>query len=461
MHLSFSLGYIFLLCMGLMFCQALIGHTLVVGIVLVLAYLFYLYSKNKLGFADVIFGISFLFNVWFCTKTLGNVYQYDYFNFYMHADYFVMNNFFIENPKMYLSMVYFQPPLWGLVVGCITKVMMVLGQAKEIGFDFVRFISLFAVSGAGIIFWKLIKKFNIKDNVAKVGFIFYCFYPTLSIFSGLVNNDAMVYFLMLVIIYVACCWYEDGSWKNTCLIALLLFLGGMIKFSALMVIAGIGMLILCKLIKNIENYKTILGQSLTMAVGSVLGFAWGLFLLYYNFPLVPPPNNNVYQDMSLVSLSDRLFSLDTFLVPFVDVKTGVLENNVWLALVKTSLFGEWVWDCNVCAFVIYMIGIAFALVAVVSFFSLLKIKLNGDYAFNLFVIVMVFAVLISWIGFWLEFPYFSSSEFRYVAVLFPLSLLWIMNWWQKLSLPKWINYISAGLVVVFVIAKFILYLNTI
>ena len=105
MHLSFSLGYIFLLCMGLMFCQALIGHTLVVGIVLVLAYLFYLYNKKKLGFADVIFGISFLFNVWFCTKTLGNVYQYDYFNFYMHADYFVMNNFFIENPKMYLSMV--------------------------------------------------------------------------------------------------------------------------------------------------------------------------------------------------------------------------------------------------------------------------------------------------------------------------------------------------------------------
>ena len=461
MQLNFNLRYVFLLCIGLMLCQALLGHTLVAGTFLVLVYLFYLYKRKSLNFVDGIFGLSFLFNVWYITKTLGNVYQYDYFNFYMHADYFVENNFFIDNPKMYLSSVYFQPPLWGMIAGVITKVLMMCGLLKEHGFDLVRFMSLFAVSGAGIIFWRLIKKFDIKDNIALVGFGFYSFFPALSILSGLVNNDAMVYFLMLSIIYLAYCWYEKPLWKYSILIALLLFFGGMIKFSALMVVAGLGVLILCKLITDKKDYKLILGQSALMALGCFLGFLWGIFLLYYNFPLVPPPNNNVYQDLSMVGLGDRLFGLNTLFSPFVDVRGGMLENNVWLSLVKTALFGEWAWNYSIFAYLMYGIGIVFAIVSVVSFFGLLKFKLGKDFSFNLFVIVLVFAIIISWICFWLEYPYFSSTEFRYVAILLPMSILWIMNCWQKLSLPKWCDYTLIGLSCLFVIAKIMLYLGTI
>ena len=461
MLLNFNLKYIFLFCMFLMLCQATLGHTLVVGSIFIIFYLFYLYKHERLSFVDSIFSLSFLMNVWFITKTVGNVYQYDYFNFYMHADYFIMNDFFIKNPKMYLSSVYFQPPLWGLIAGMVTKLMMLIGQTKEAGFDFVRFVSLFAIGGSSIVFWKLIEKIKIKENIALLGFAFYCFFPIHSILSGLVNNDAMTYFLMLTVIYLAYSWYLDNSWHKASLIALLLFVGGMIKFSALMVCAGLGVLILCKLMADKKNYKIILGQSCLMGLGGLLGFAWGLFLLYYNFPLVPPPQSNAFQDMSAVALSNRLFSLDTILVPFVNVKGGLLENNVWLSLIKTSLFGEWLWDKGVFAYVLYVIGFVFAIIAIISFFSLLKVKLGKDYSFNLFVIVLVFAVIISWIGFWLEYPYFCSTEYRYVAVLLPLSLLWIMNWWQNLSLPKWGNYTLIGLVALLIIAKFMLYLNTI
>ena len=461
MLLNFNLRNVFLFCMFLMLCQAMFGHTLVIASIFIMFYLFYLYKHERLSFVDSVFSLSFLMNVWFITKTVGNVYQYDYFNFYMHADYFVMNDFFIKNPKMYLSSVYFQPPLWGFVAGMVTKLMMLIGQTKEAGFDFVRFISLFAIGGSSIVFWNLIKKFEIKENIALLGFAFYCFFPIHSIFSGLVNNDAMTYFLMITVIYLAYSWYLDNSWHKTSLIALLLFIGGMIKFSVLMVCAGLSVLILYKLMADKKNYKAILGQSFLMGVGALLGFAWGLFLLYYNFPLVPPPQSNAFQDMSAVALSNRLFSLDTILVPFVNIKGGLLENNVWLSLVKTSLFGEWLWDKGVFAYVLYVIGFVFTFIAIISFFSLLKVKLGKDYSFNLFVIVLVFAVIISWIGFWLEFPYFCSTEYRYVAVLLPLSLLWIMNWWQNLSLPKWSNYTLIGLVALLIIAKFMLYLNTI
>lgn len=461
MQLHFNLWYIFVFCMGLMVGQAICSNALILAIVLMLAYVGYLYKRKMLSFVDGIFGLSFLLNLWFCVTTSGNVYQYDYFNFYMHADYFIMNDFFVKNPKMYLSSVYFQPPLWGGIAGLVTNLMMVIGKTKEAGFDFIRFINLFAVSGAGIIFWRLIKKIEINDKVALWCFIFYGFFPTLSIFSGLVNNDAMTYFLMLSIVYLAFCWYEKGDWKNTFLIMLCLLLGGMIKFSALMVVAGLGVLILYKLLNNKKDYKHILSQSFVIGMGAILGFLWGFFLLYYNIPLVPPPNNNIYQDMSLLGITDRLFSLDTLFVPFVNVRAGILENNVWLSLIKTSLFGEWAWNNIVCAYVMYVIGIIFVIISVVSFFSLLKIKLGKDFAFNLFVVILIFAVIISWIGFWLEYQYFSSTEYRYVAILLPLSLLWIANWWQKICPPKWINYIMTGLIVVFVIAKFMLYLSTI
>jgi hypothetical protein len=447
--------------MGLMLCQATVGYTLLASFIIVLLYLFYLYKHNNLSYVDGIFSLSFLMNIWFITQTVGNVYQYDYFNFYMHADYFVMNDFFINNPKMYLSSVYFQPPLWGMIAGLVTKLMMFIGQSKELGFDYVRFVSLFAVSGSSIIFWKLIKKFDIRENISLVGFVFYSFFPVQSILSGLVNNDAMTYFVMISVVYLAYCWYEDNTWHNSILIALLLFIGGMIKFSALMVCAGLGMLILCKLLADKKNYKIILGQSFIIGIGCLLGFAWGIFLLYHHFPLVPPPHSNTYQDMSIVDLSDRLFSLNTVFIPFVDVRGGMLENNVWFSLIKTALFGEWVWSYNIYAYLMYGVGIVFAIIAVISFFSLLKIKLGRDFSFNLFMIVMVFAIIISWIGFWLEYPYFSSTEFRYVAILLPLSLLWIMNWWQNLSLPKWSNYTLIGLIGLFVFAKFMLYLSTI
>lgn len=461
MLLNFNLRYVFLLCMFLMLCQATLGYTLLSCSIVIFAYLFYLYKHERLSFVDGIFALSFFMNVWFVIKTAGNVYQYDYFNFYMHADYFVMNDFFVKNPKMYLSSVYFQPPLWGFVAGMVTKLMMLIGQTKEVSFDFVRFVSLFAISGSSIIFWKLIKKFDIKENIALVGFAFYCFFPIHSILSGLVNNDAMIYFLMIAVIYLAYNWYLDNSWYNSILISALLFVGGMIKFSALMVVAGLVVLILCKLIADKKNYKIILGQSFLMGFGCLLGFAWGFFLLYFDFPLVPPPQSNAFQDLSAVALSDRLFSLDTILVPFVNLRSGLLENNVWLSLIKTSLFGEWMWNNALFAYVLYVIGFVFAFIAIMSFFSLLKLKLGRDYSFNLFVIVLVFAVIISWIVFWLEYPYFCSTEYRYVVILLPLSLLWIMNWWQNLSLPKWSNYTLIGLVALLVIAKFMLYLNTI
>lgn len=75
--------------------------------------------------------------------------------------------------------------------------------------------------------------------------------------------------------------------------------------------------------------------------------------------------------------------------------------------------------------------------------------------------VLVFSVLGAWANFWLEYPYFCSSEYRYVMILLPVSLLWLGNFLTQKSLPKAVGYVLAGGVALMVLAQFMLYLNTI
>jgi len=462
MTLHFNLKGIACICLGLMLWQAVMPFALMGATVFFLAYLWVLRHKGENILVDGIFSVSFLLNLWYVLSSWGNVRQYDYFNFFMHADYFIDNDFFIFSPKNYLQSVYFQPPLWGFMSGVVTKFMMLLGKAEESGFDFVRFISLFAMSGAGIIFWRLSQKFQFKDNIKLWLFTAFVFMPINAIMANLVNNDAMVYFLMMALMYATVLWYDDSSWQNSFIISGLLFVATMIKFSALMMLPALGIVGLLKLLTVKKGTRLkICGEGAVMLLGAILGFVWGGFLLYHHLPLTPPPLNNEFQNMEGFRLTERLFSLSQATVPFADVRLKQFEPNVWLALVKTSLFGEWTWQGIIWGYILYGLGILSAVLFVISFFSLLTRPLGRDYTFNAFLIVLVFSVLTAWINFWLDYPYFCSVEFRYTVILMPAAFLWFGHYLTQKHLPKVINYTLAGVVVLMIFARFMLYLNTI
>lgn len=126
--------------------------------------------------ADGILAAAFLFNLWYVLGSWGNVRQYDYYNFVMHTDYFLQNGFFLAAPAAYLQSVYFQPPLWGLVSAAVTKFCMWFGAGREAAFDSVRFVSLFCITGAGIVFWRLLREFKLKDGVRLGLFALFCFF---------------------------------------------------------------------------------------------------------------------------------------------------------------------------------------------------------------------------------------------------------------------------------------------
>lgn len=454
MALFFNLAYLFLFCLGLGVWHFVAPGVLAGAVFFISAALFLRWRKAGLIEAkDGIIAAAFLMNLWYVLSSWGNVRQYDYFNFVMFADYFAQNGFFLNEPSGYLQSVYFQPPLWGAVAGVFMR---------WLEFDSVRFVSLFAVTGAGVVFWRMLELFEFKKEVKQWVFAAFCFFPIHGIMANLVNNDALVYFLMISAMWAGYLWYLNGSWRETLALSGILFLAGMVKFSGLMVVPAIGVLGLFKLLGAKDKFSGKLwGQFAFIGGAAVLGFAWGWFLLYFGLPLVPPPLNPEYQSMASYTLFERLFSLSFAGEPFVDVRVGEVEPNVWLSLVKTSLFGEWRWEGEMFAFIMYGIGILFAIISAGSFFSLLKYKIGKDFAFNGALIVLAFSVLSAWANFWLDYPYFCSTEFRYTAVLLPAALLWEANFLSKKSLPKAVNVALAGLVVLFIFAKFMLYLNTI
>lgn len=419
-------------------------------------------KKHKLSAVDVAFVSAFLMNVWYVLFSFGNVRQYDYYNFLMFADFIVENNFFVHNVKDYILSVYFHPPLWGFLSGIVTQLVMLTGQSKDFGFDCSRFISLWAVGGVYIIFWRFIGLLQFKPHLQTGLFVLFVFAPINGIMANLVNNDALVYFLMWTGLYVAYLWYQKQTYRLALGLSGLLFLAGMTKFSGLMIVPYVAILGFFRLIAAHNKLeKAMWGQFFIIAGGAILGFAWGIFLLYFDFPLVPPPVNVDFQSMAGYSLWDRLFSLSYIGVPFADIWNKGIEPNVWLTLVKTSLFGEWGWKPLFWAYMLYGFGMLLAIVGIYTFFFVPFCRFGKDFSLNAAIIVLVFSVFGAWINFWLDYPYFCSSEFRYTVILMPVSLLWIGAYLNQKSLPKVFNAISAGLIGLMIISRFMLYLNTI
>jgi hypothetical protein len=462
MELHFNLKSVFGISLFLMILQMLGMSVFAFGFGIGGLYLAWLYKNHKLDVCDGIFVLGMLVNLWYVAGLGINIRQYDYFNFFMHAVYFVEHDFFVKNPLGYLSSAYYQPPLWGGIAGVVTKIGMLLGKTREEAFDCVRYISYFAVAGVYIESFRFFKKFNFKKNVLVWGWGCFVLLPIHTILAGLNNNDALVYFLMVAIFAKGYRWYVDGGVKNSLKIAWLLVLAGMVKFSGLMMLAYLGCLGIVKLCKSENKIDCKLwSEFLFIGVGGMIGFAWGFLLLYYGLPLVPPPQDVSFQNMAAFSIMQRLFDFSGISYLFADVRHGVIEKNVWLSLVKTSVFGEWAWNGGAVSYVVYIFGIMMALLGVISFAGVLKYKLGKDYGLNLAIVMFVFAVFISWALFWLEFPYFCSTEFRYVVGIIVPSFLWMMNWWQQKNLPKWANKLMASLIVVFGVCKIIVVLSTI
>ena len=270
-----------------------------------------------------------------------------------------------------------------------------------------------------------------------------CFHPVFILLSGSLNNDMLSILLMALTVLFAIKWYQNGRWRELILSALFAGLALMTKQSAVFVAVPVGILFLVVLIRRIREHTV--GKSIKEIVTYLsISLPIGLWFPVYNWIRWDMPLFFVYplSRELLQYLGDR-----SFLSRITDFSPGQFssiyeqwlsakgpadgsynEFNPFTALLKNSLFGEFVKDhtfdkmpaMNVVTLILFITGTILA----VSAFVLMLVNVIRDrselwferIALGAFFLVMLVGY---YVAAW-RYPFVCTMDFRYIPLTVPV-----------------------------------------
>lgn|GEM_PF-364265 len=367
---------------------------------------------------------------------------------------------------------FYHPPLWYMLAALWVRIQTTLGFSYDRAFEGVQLLSLFFSMGVVITVFDILKKFNLSPAALICGFSVIAFYPADILMGGSINNDAMAVFFMFLAFDIALRWYYSSKMSDAVALALVIGIGMSSKLSAAICAFPIAFLMLVKLAKTKEKKKTFLQLLLFGVICVPLGLWWTVLnIVRWDMPLgyIPTPGENL--SVANYSLIKRV--IDIFPFGALMVYKGHFEYdpagefNMFSALVKTSLYGEfrffipyddnWHRRCGyflcVCLYRMNIINLVMSFFAgLAAFFkgSTLKIKDKVSYkipsiriAFShdaaIWFVELIFIVnILSYIKMNLDYPYWSTMNFRYTeglmlvrAVNLALLVEWLLRKKQK------------------------------
>ncbi len=448
-----------MLCVGATFLVSLINPRSLTLIVAGFLWVFYfavvLYCEEKLDYKTIgilIFIAGFVLRLGYIAYTGRHTRQHDVHEFIEeisgngHQRYIL---WFFENFKLpdfdpRDIFQFYHPPLHHMIAGLFLKIQSLFSFSFVRMIENLQFLTLFYSSACMIVFWRILGEINIKNSSKLTAFLLIAFNPTFIIFSGSINNDILSITFMLATILYTIRWYKNRSFKNIISLALTLGLGMMTKLSAGLVSPAVAVVFLFALIVNFKNeFKKLFLQFVTFGVICIpLGLWWSVRnFVKFNMPLgyVPRLSETATQYIGNYSITQRLFdfTLSDVFIAWGEGRGGYHEHNVFLGLLKTSLFDENRFnDAMAGEAIVPFANILFwvnVLIAVLSFavmvYLLLKVNLKPE--FKLFSFVLYSTIFISYISFCFTYPHTCTMNIRYATPLIALGAMFIGLFLQK------------------------------
>lgn len=335
---------------------------------------------------------------------------------------------------------FFQPPLHHMLAGLWlrgwSQARGVLGISYDQCCEAVQCLTLIYSCLITVFAYKILKLLDIKGKALFVGTAFAALHPCFIQMSGSINNDILCVLFILVSMYFFILWLNEERGKSLILSGLFLGLAMMTKLSAILLAPAIGILMLLKLWNYIKEKKKI--RDIRSLLLLYLGFGavsvpLGCFfpvrnLLLFGVPLnYTPP---VGEPLDKVTLFQRFFDFKGAANPFTNMIANgndFDEYNIFLAILKTSIFGEADFSktSSVSTIVGCLLLLSGALLSIIIFvlFAAMFIKnIKGRFAgkaakrelFMLLIMLTGFGFLLNLC---LSIPNFSSQDFRYIAHL--------------------------------------------
>lgn len=318
---------------------------------------------------------------------------------------------------------FYQPPVH-YVIACIwMRINTFLGIPWAEAVENIKILTLFYTSLSVFVGYKILSEFKIKQSLKLLLFAILSFQPLFVIFAGGINNDALSWLFMFLIILYTIRWYKERTYRNIVWLALFIGLGMMTKTSVAMLAPAVALVFLMVLIRHKEEWVKYMKQFIlfgTICIPLGLSYMIRCFIRWdIPFAYVPKLDVNHPQYVGSRSLWERfgIPSFSQFLSTDVkiDAKT---EYNTWAQTLRTGLFGERVGSLNS-----YMetVGIILAIITVILLIILLILFVKGclqkketPLELKWFVIAGFLLLLGSYAKFCFDFPHVCTLNARYV-----------------------------------------------
>ena len=314
---------------------------------------------------------------------------------------------------------FYHPPFWHIVAASWLKLNSLLKIDFNTALEGIQIITLLLTSYIIIITDKICYKFNLKTIYRLLIDIIITLQPTLIVLSASINNDCLLTFFDFLIIYYLIIWYENSSWKNTIILAVITGLCVMTKANGAIMAAPILYIFIVKLLAIIKTKK----QEIKLFIIKILSFAFislplGLWfqirniIIFKSISSIPSPG--------LTEITNPLSSrfLTVSLKELLNYTHGEIYSSLPSQIIRTSIIGEYSFttDQNV-QNIITIIIICNLVLITISILLIIKYLFQKRKSIYMNILIITWlASIISMYIFNYKYPYICSADFRYIVV---------------------------------------------
>lgn len=314
---------------------------------------------------------------------------------------------------------FYHPPLHHFLASLMTRFSLLVGRSLDSAFENVQLLTLLYSTVTMIVSCKLLKEIGLKGKAFLMSSAIIAFHPTFTILAGSINNDVLMIMFSVIAVYYLIKWCHNATMLNAVVIGLSVGLAMMTKFSAALIAATVGIVVLIRFIRD-KNYK--LPNLLTQATAFIaISMPLGMWYQIRNMILFHQPlgyanplsvGNNLYTGD--ISLAKRLILVplheitELFCLPFDDY-------NIIAYTLKCSVFGEYTWSSRALCALLLIVN---TLMILLSLAAMIRVMLRGSeksvvaktVLFVTWIIQVVFFVY-----FYISAPFGCTMDFRYIA----------------------------------------------
>ncbi len=401
-------------------------------------------QKDLFHFLFAIIMASFLCHLAYVQATATDVRQHDLQGIFLYMTEITRGGINWRNFNPWNMYYLFHQPLHFILCSYLYQLGLFLWNSSAAARESLQYLSLFLVTATSLLAVLILYRLKFPSKLLAAGGLLFAFHPVFFLFSGYISDDAPVMFWSVATTYFLLCWHDSGLKSHLIWAAVCFGLGTLTKLSMLLMVPAIVFLFVYKLVAC-KTDRLLLFQDLCLfaIVAIPLSLIWVMrnHILYdmpfYNVPDTAPAGQN----FKTLGLSERIFDFSQIFSPFLSVPQ-IVDANIWLAILKTELFGEWNFALVnsaifIPAYILYILNIVLKVCLVAAFLYSIILLLRKRLAFSPIAAFFLIQYLTVWIycfKYAMDYPYACSTDYRLFAqILLPEIIL--ACWLCRVFLP--------------------------